>query len=269
MLHQICSQVGGIEIPSASDIAFVIPMPARISKITAATAPAPASTKATSAGLLARLLKAGPQVRRLAVWMGVSLAGTYAMGSAVNLIFSGGSNKSQDTRVNDVAQSQTPSPGNDGVWWNLAGTNSPASTDYSDSSSDADGGTSSSSISVVPTNTGIPTFSGTLTLTNQAPIDSNSSQQAYDVLGLRTSSTPLSMTTASMALASSGNASSPTLATFSLSGSMHLVPVNNLEAGGLNMTPAVAIPEPTTAVMVVTGLAGLGMTRRRQARRTV
>jgi len=242
-------------------------MPARIPQNPAAPATSHAPLEPTSSGASVRWPKLLPHVQRFAVWTGVALVGTYAMGSVVNHFFSG-KLKTKDAEVGGAASGQTFSSSSYGRWWNPSGQDSQTSGNDRRSSDDAGGGASSGSISVIPRNTGVPIYSSTLTLTNLAPIGSNSSRQAYDVLGLRTSNTPLSVTNASAVVTSSSTVTGTPLVTFSLSGDMNLVPINNLEAGGLAMTPAALIPEPTTAAMVVVGLAGLAFTRRRQASRT-
>ncbi|WP_157447413.1 PEP-CTERM sorting domain-containing protein [Chthoniobacter flavus] len=237
-------------------------MPDRISQTPAAPTTADATLEPAKSGASVRWPKLLSHVQRFAVWTGVALAGTYAMGSVVNHFFSG-KLKTQDAEVVGSASGQTSGGGSYGRWWNPSGEGSHASVNDSRGSDDAVGA-SSGGISVIPANTGLPVYSGTLTLTNLAPIGSNSSHQVYDVLGLRTSNTPLSVTTASPAVASSSNVTGTSLVSFSLSGNMNLVPVNNLEAGGLAMTPAL-VPEPATATMLAVGLAGLACTRRRNA----
>ena len=245
-------------------------MPARVSKITAAPATANEPTKPKTSGWLARLEKLQPHIKRFSVWTVLALGGTYAMNTASNHFFSEKS-QNQDAKV-------APASGGgafvsaSGGWWNPSGVDSHAAPAYQhhdngDSHNpDPASGSHSVSVSVIPANTGVPVLSGSLNLTNLAPIGSHSSRQAYDVLGLRTGSTPLLASGPMVSSFHGGTGvSGVSLVSFSLSGSIAQVPVNNLEPGGLSVN-LVAVPEPTTGVMLAAGFAGLVLTRRRKSR---
>lgn len=239
-------------------------MPARVSKTINAAAPAKDPTEPKIPGWLARMLKLEPHVKRFVVWTGVALVGTYAMGSAANHFLSGEKNNDRNAKAFGATNNPPSVGGSYGGWWNPSGENTRTSKAYGATPDDHQAGTSSSSVSVIPANTGMPVFSGTLNLTNLAPISSNSSRQAHDILGLRTGNTPTLV--AGPTEPNMTAKSSITLVSFSLSGDIAQVPVNNLEAGGINMTMA-AIPEPTTGAMLAVGLVGLAVARRRQAPR--
>jgi hypothetical protein len=168
------------------------------------------------------------------------------MGSAANHFLSGG-NKDQDANVHGAATKQS-SPGAYGMWWNPAGASSHSADPASGVSSEENGG--SGSRSIIPVDRDLGFSSGSLASNSLAPIGSHSSQQAYAILGLSTSSSP--------AVTSGQQAS---VVSFSLSGNVNLVPIDNLAAGGLSLS---VVPEPSAAGLLAIGLAGIASMRRRK-----
>jgi len=263
MLHEICSQLLAIEIRSALDIPPSLSlMPATDSDSTSAAAHTTATHDAQRAATLVRLATFLAHGKRLGVWIGLALVGTYAMGSAANHFSSGKKTKDQEAGGGGSGRNSS-SQANSGMWWKPSGATSHSPASYNHSPSDAQG--SSIAGSATSGTTSSSSFSGTLSLTNAAPIGSTaSSQEAYAILGLRTSSSaPLAVSP------SAGSFSNPTqVVRFSLSGNMSLVPTNNLEASGLSMS-LVAVPEPATGAMLAIGMAGLALTRCRKSRETI
>lgn len=241
-------------------------MPERVSKTTAAPATANEPTEPRTSWLVL-LDKLQPVIQRFGLWTVVALGGTYALGSSVNHFFSPGNGKDQDPKFFGTAHNQSYANYSSGGWWNPSAADSHTSTAYYKDSGNT--GSSSGGVSVIPANTGMPAFSGTLNLTNLAPIGSHASQHVHDILGLRTGNTPtLAITPMVNGFSGGVGGSGTTLLSFSLSGNIAQVPVNNLEAGGLSMNYLVAVPEPTTGVMLAAGMAGLALTRRRQSRQS-
>lgn len=199
-----------------------------------------------------------PQVRRMVLWIGIAVIGTYAMGSATNHFFSKDS-KDKEANVSGSA----PASGSDGasrhgIWWNPA--TDPIDASSKDSGVTFDSRPSSSSPdghSIIPVERNAGFSSGSLIMNGVTRIGSNSA--TYAVLGLGTRSF-------------SSSSMSPSIATdggslklhFSLGGDLTRVPVDNLATGGSNVLTLVAVPEPSTAGLLAMALAGFALRRRRR-----
>jgi hypothetical protein len=196
------------------------------------------------------------------LWLGVSAAGAYAMGSATNHFLASGG---KDQNANGSSATGAPTSGGGsqyGGWWNpvtapmnAATRDSGVTVGIAPSSSSSNGSPSNGN-SVIPVDRNAGFSSGSLTLNNPVSIGSHASQ-TYAVLGLgmRSFSAP-TVTPDTL---------SPTELHFSLSGDTNLVPVDNLSAGGLSVVNLVAVPEPSTAGLLVAGFAGVALRCRRKS----
>jgi len=150
-----------------------------------------------------------------------------------------------------------------GSWWNPA----PDSTESSPTGLSDDGESSPSPSSNGGRSSGIPVdrgmgfSSGSLIVGNLALNGTNSSKEAYSILGLGTRSfsggggLSQSLTMGSLSISDLH---------FSLAGDLNLVPVDNLSAGGISVMTLAVVPEPSTAGLLATALAGLAFRRRRK-----
>lgn len=200
-----------------------------------------------------------PQVRRMVLWIGIAVIGTYAMGSATNHFFSKDSKDHEANVSGSASASGSDGASRHGIWWNPA-------TDPIDASSKASGvtfdsGSSSSSSdgnSIIPVERNAGFSSGSLIMNGATRIGSNSA--TYAVLGLGTRS--FSSSSMSPSIAADGGGSLKLH--FSLGGDLTKVPVDNLATGGSNVLTLVAIPEPSTAGLLAMALAGFALRRRRR-----
>jgi len=234
-------------------------MPAISPDLSPASHPAP-STALAGSDQLAWLRWFTPYVRRTVLWLGVTAIGTYAMGSAANHIFS------KDTKDKEAnVASSASAPGGQGtsrygIWWNPIMDPVDASSKGSGVTFAASPSSSSNGHSIIPVERNAGFSSGSLMVNTPVMIGSNSSREAYSLLGLGTKSFTASAGTLSLG---TGSVNSSQLH-FSLGGDLNAVPVDNLAAGGLSVATIVAVPEPSTAGLLSMGLAGLAFRRRRR-----
>lgn len=195
------------------------------------------------------------------LWLSVASLGTYAMGSAANHFFSA-TPKDQDANVTGSAvASGGGGASRHGVWWNPA-TDSIETSSVGSGVTVETGSSSSDGNSIIPVERSAGFTSGSLIVNGDAPIGSNNSRAAYDVLGLGTRS----FTASSMGGSLTMSAAVSSELHFSLGGDLTLVPIDNLATGGVSFTPLVAAPEPTSGGLLAAGLTGLAFWRRRQSK---
>ncbi|HSI15149.1 MAG TPA: PEP-CTERM sorting domain-containing protein [Chthoniobacter sp.] len=199
-------------------------------------------------------------MKHLALWISIAAIGTYAMGSVTNHFFS----KDFKNQGAPVAGSASTPRGDGsarlGIWWNPV-TNS-IDTSSKDPGATFESAPASSSLgnSIIPMDRSGVFSSGSLTVNDAVPIGSNSSREAYAVLGLGTKSFTGSASTLSIG---SSNLNSSELH-FSMGGDLNLVPVDNLATGGLSVVTFAAVPEPSTMGLLTMALSGFAFRRRRK-----
>lgn len=231
-------------------------MPATNPDQTPASPPAP-STASAGSDLPAWLRWLTPQAQRMALWLGVATLGTYAMGSAANHFFTAAP-KDRDANVSN-STAVAAGGSQHGMWWNPA-TDSIETSSAGSGGTTANGTSSSDGNSIIPVDRNAGFGSGSLIVNGDVPIGSNNSRAAYDVLGLGTKS----FTASSIGGSLTKNGANTSELHFSLGGDLNLVPVDNAAAGGLGTLALAAVPEPSSAGLLATTLAGLALRRRRK-----
>lgn len=232
-------------------------MPATNPAHTPAPHPAPSIASAGS-DQPAWLRWFNPQVRRMALWIGIAVIGTYAMGSATNHFFSKDSKEQGANVSGSAAASGSDGASRHGIWWNPA--TDPIDASIKDSGVTLGSGSSSSSDgnSIIPVDRNAGFSSGSLIVNGATRIGSNSA--TYSILGLGTRS--FSSSSMSPSIAKGGLGASELH--FSLGGDLTRVPVDNLATGGMNVLTLAAVPEPSTVGLLAMALAGFAVRRRRR-----
>jgi len=207
--------------------------------------------------VLVQLKSLMPEARRFCLWLGAAALLMGAMRSVANHFFPSGQ-QNQEASGKEAPGGQSPEmPKIYGAWWEPSGSEG---VSY-DSAQNSGPGTDSPSEPhpLIPIDRGIQFSGGSLILNSGLPIGSNTRREAYEILGLRTSS----FTSPSSGNTLASNNLPGTELSFSLSGDVNLVPTDNLATGAASAA-LIAAPEPSAGVMLGIGLAGLALKRRRQ-----
>jgi hypothetical protein len=222
-----------------------------------------AATNRTAENLKLRVLtwlesavpKVGRMAGRLTLCLGAAALLLCGMKSVANHFFPEGNQSEDNERPLPAAHSADVRPPN-GPWWEPP--SGPDNSYADDQFTEPGTNPLSKRGSVIPVDHGIQFSGGSLIPNSGLPISNGTSREPYQLLGLSTSSFTK---TGGGTLASTNNIGSDL--SFSLSGDVNLVPVDNLTPGGVNVA-LVSTPEPSTTVMFGIALGSLVLARRRR-----
>jgi hypothetical protein len=119
--------------------------------------------------------------------------------------------------------------------------------------------------SVIPVDRNPTLTPGNLTVNGLAASPIGTYREAYQILGLGTSSTPSSIPL----LASIHSPASPSDLSFSLSANLTQVPVDNLAPSAMSAEFPAPVPEPSCAGLLMAGLGGLMVRCRNRHERSI